>query len=41
MPSASRIDAFSGSSVFAFSSTTVACAGMPSFSRRRPSWKLS
>ena len=26
---------------FAFSSTTVACAGMPSLSRRRPSWKLS
>ena len=31
MPSASRIDALSGSSRFAFSSATVACAAMPPF----------
>ena len=39
MPSASRIDAFSGSRLFAFSSATVACAAMPFFSCARPCWK--
>ena len=39
MPSASRIDAFSGSRRFAFSSATVACAGMPRFKWARPCWK--
>src|SRR5579884_133459 len=41
IPSASRIDALCGSSRFAFSSGTVACAVSPSLSRRRPSWKRS
>ncbi len=41
MPSASRIDAFSGSSAFAFSSGTVAWAAMPFRSRRFPSVKRS
>src|SRR5579862_9000665 len=41
MPSASRIEALSGSSRFAFSSGTVACALMPRRSRLRPSWKRS
>ena len=36
IPSASRIEAFSGSSRRAFSSGTVACAGMP-FAQTRPS----
>src|SRR5579862_2019786 len=39
MPSASRIDAFSGSSRFAFSSETVACAAIPLRSRLLPSRK--
>src|ERR1044072_845257 len=41
MPSASRIEALSGSRRFAFSSATVACAARP-FSRcARPCWKRS
>src|SRR3954451_23811279 len=39
MPSASRIEALSGSRRFAFSSETVACAAMPARSWRRPRWK--
>src|SRR5215471_19081689 len=41
IPSASRIEALSGSSFLAFSRGTVACAGIPFFSRLRPSWKRS
>src|SRR6476469_6840300 len=41
MPSASRIEALSGSSFFAFSSGTVACAFMPRRRRLRPSWYRS
>ena len=41
IPSASRIEALSGSSRFAFSSGTVACAFMPLRRRLRPSWKRS
>ena len=37
MPSASRIEALSGSRRFAFSSGTVACAACPCLSARRPS----
>src|SRR5437868_233945 len=39
MPSASRIDALSGSRRFAFSSGTVACAAIPSRRCARPCWK--
>src|SRR5690349_19160709 len=39
MPSASRIEALSGSRRFAFSSATVACAAMPARRWRRPRWK--
>src|SRR6476659_6373980 len=41
IPSASRMDAFSGSSRFAFSRATVACAGIPSRRWLRPCWKRS
>ena len=41
MPSASRIDALSGSCRFAFSSGTVAWAASPCSSRALPSWKSS
>ena len=39
IPSASRIDALSGSRRFAFSSGTVACAACPSADAARPCWK--
>src|SRR5215211_5546834 len=41
MPSASRIDAFSGSRRFAFSSATVACAAWPFLRWVFPCWKRS
>src|SRR4051812_33446290 len=41
MPSASRIEAFSGSRRFAFSSATVACAAWPFLRWVFPCWKRS
>src|SRR3954454_21434347 len=41
MPSASRIEAFSGSRRFAFSSATVACAAWPFLRCVFPCWKRS
>src|SRR5215213_1365175 len=41
IPSASRIDALSGSRFFAFSSATVACAAMPFARCCRPCWNRS
>src|SRR4029079_14677045 len=41
MPRASRIEAFSGSRRFAFSSATVACAAWPFLRWAFPCWKRS